>query len=377
MKRTVSLKLTLSDYESLSQMMHSFSKVCNAIVPFARENRCWNTVSLHHLCYYKIREKFPEIGSQMVCNAIRKVCASYKVLKIKKSEEVPLIVFKTTSSVHYCARTFSLKENALSLFTLNGRIKCSYKIGAHQERYLAQGKAKEGELIKKGNRWFFNLVLDIPEVMPIEEGIITAVDVGENNLATTSHGTIYGGGKLRAKRDKFLARRRKLQSNGSKSAKRRLKRISGREKRHVKEVNHMISKKIVEEAVKMGTKTLVMEKLTHIRKRIKGGKRLRSRLHRWAWWEFQQFVEYKAQSKGISVVYVNPAYTSLTCSLCGSLGSRHKHQFKCSCCGSYQHSDRNACQNLCRLARSAVLATAPVNRADGSNGLPLVTSFSL
>ncbi|NGX55027.1 MAG: hypothetical protein KR126chlam2_00649, partial [Chlamydiae bacterium] len=64
---------------------------------------------------------------------------------------------------------------------------------------------------------------------------------------------------------------------------------------------------------------------------------------------------------GLRVVYVNPQYTSLTCSRCESMGQRHKHLFKCSNCGSYQHSDCNAAINLCKLAKAAVLATAPVN----------------
>lgn len=188
-----------------------------------------------------------------------------------------------------------------------------------------------------------------------------AVDVGENNLATTSNGTIHGGGKLKYERDKFLARRRKLQSNGSRSAKRCLKRISGRERRHVKETNHKVSKFIVEEAVLVGAKVIILEDLTNIRKRIKGNKRTRSRLHRWSWHELQQFVEYKAHAKGIATVYVNPAYTSQTCSKCDCLGLRHKHLFKCSNCGSHQHSDCNAAINLLRLGKATVLPMAPVN----------------
>jgi len=108
-------------------------------------------------------------------------------------------------------------------------------------------------------------------------------------------------------------------------------------------------------------KAIVLEDLTNIRKRIKGNKRMRSRLHRWSWYELQQFIEYKAQAKGIATQYVNPAYTSQTCSSCDCLGSRHKHLFKCSSCGSYQHSDRNASVNLLKLGESVVSPTARVN----------------
>ena len=363
MKRTIALKLILSQEQSdaLFETQKAFTNACNQAIPFVVGNRCWNRVALHHLCYYQIRESIPSLGSQMVCNAFQKVCSSYKVLKIKKSQDLPTIIFKDTGSVHYDKSTYSVKHDILSLYTTNGRVTCEFTMGDFQRKYLEMGDVKEAELIRKGKRWFFNIVLDIPDIPTKKEGKIIAVDVGENNLATTSNGTIYGGGKLRHERVVFLRRRAKLQSNGSRSAKRCLQRISGRERRHVKETNHVVSKAIVEEAVKSGAKIVVLEDLTNIRKRIKGNKRMRSRLHRWSWREFQQFVGYKAQAKGIEVVYVNPAYTSQTCSKCGHLGSRHKHLFKCSNCGSYQHSDCNAAINLLKLGESVVSSTAPVN----------------
>ena len=320
---------------------------------------------------------FPLLVLKMTCNAIKKVCFSYKALKIRKTQDVKPITFRENGSVHYDKRTYSLKENVLSLFTVTGRIQCAFRTGPHQEHYLNEGKAREGELIRRGKRWFFNLVLEIPDVQHQMVGTMLAVDVGENNLATTSNGTIHGGGALRHKRDKFLARRSKLQSNGSRSAKRCLKRISGKERRYVKMINHITSKAIVDEAIQCGTKEIVLEDLTNIRRRIRGNRRMRSRLHRWSWYELQQFVEYKAMAHGIKIVYVNPAYSSQRCSICGSLGNRRKHRFVCPSCGNYQHSDRNAAINLLRFGESVVSSMALCQRANGSSALWLATSFSL
>ena len=222
MKRTISLKLTLTQEQSdaLLETQKTFAEACNKLVPCVIENRCWNQYSLHNLAYYPLREALPVLGSQMVCCALKKVCCSFKVLKIKKSQEVPTITFKQSASIHYDKRTFSLKDGVLSLFTVLKRTRCSFQMGFHQKQYLLVGKIKEGELIRKGKRWFFNLVLDIPDVASATSGTVFAIDVGENNLATTSSGKIHGGEELRHKRDRFLARRRKLQSNGSRSAKR-------------------------------------------------------------------------------------------------------------------------------------------------------------
>jgi putative transposase len=126
-------------------------------------------------------------------------------------------------------------------------------------------------------------------------------------------------------------------------------------------VNHEISKAIVAEAVRDECSTIAMEDLTNIRKRIMAGKRMRSRLHRWAWAQLQRFVAYKAEAAGIRVEFVSPAYTSQTCSVCGRIGVRVKHRFSCSC-GSLAHSDLNASRNLARLGATAVASTGAVNR---------------
>ena len=148
--------------------------------------------------------------------------------------------------------------------------------------------------------------------------------------------------------------------------------VSGKERRHVRHVNHEVSKAIIEEAKRCDVRVIGLENLTHIRKRIKGGRRMRSRLHRWAFDELRQCIAYKAEAAGIAVVYLHPAYTSLNCSKCGSLGARKKHRFFCSTCGSQQHADYNASLNLCRLAASADTATCAVNRTHvASEGLAL------
>lgn len=117
-----------------------------------------------------------------------------------------------------------------------------------------------------------------------------------------------------------------------------------------------------EETIKCSASTIVLENLTNIRDRIRAKKRERTRLHRWSFEQLQTQINYKAALKGLKVIYVNPAYSSKLCLDCGSIGSRHKHTFKCRC-GNKQHSDLYACKKLCVFA-----ATAEVNQ-------PKVASF--
>ena len=129
----------------------------------------------------------------------------------------------------------------------------------------------------------------------------------------------------------------------------------------MKHVNHNVSKAIVNQALISGCDVIAMEKLTNIRKRIKAGKRVRARLHRWAWAQLQEFVTYKSESAGLKVIFVNPAYTSQMCAECGNIGVRSKHRLICKICGIKRHSDLNASCNIRRIAVSADAATGTVN----------------
>lgn len=359
MKRTIAIKLNISalQNEALCELQEMFAKGCNEVARVAAVQKERNRIRLHHLCYRSLRQSLPKLGSQMCCNAIAKTASSLKALKHPKQ-----LFFKKGCSVHFDKRTYSLKKGMLSLFTLHGRIQIPLEISLYHKHFLDFGAPKEAELVKKEKGWFFHLVLDLPDVLPIMSGKAIGIDLGENVLAATSTGKLFGGGPLRAQRDRFLGMRARLQSNGSQSAKQQLRHISGRERSNVRHVNHCISKQIVLEAQRNGCSAIIMEDLKNIRERIKAGKKLRSRLHRWSFDQLRQFVEYKAEAVGIEVRYVSPAYTSQTCSHCLSLGKRVKHHFYCSNCGSLQHSDLNASQNILRLGCLCDKPTGVVNR---------------
>lgn len=368
MMRTASIRLSASPQQdaALRALQHAYADACNRLVPIVREKRVWNRVALHNLAYSMLRSATP-LGSQMCCNAIFSVCKAYRAQKalgrIRKDREVPAIRFNR-ASVHFDARTYSIQGDSVSLYTLDGRIVVPMRMGEHQRRILQSGKPKEAELVLRDGRWYFNLVVESADAAPIASGPVMGVDVGENNLAAISLGRVFGGERLRDKRDRYLALRRRLQSNGSQSAKQKLRQVSGKEMRRVKHINHETSKAIVQAAIGAGIAKITMEDLTHIRERIKAGKRMRGRLHRWAWRQLQTFVEYKAKAAGIAVEYANPAYTSQTCSCCGELGKRSKHRFECPHCGLRAHSDLNASRNLARIGSGAPLSRAVVNTPD-------------
>lgn len=372
MMRTASIRLDVSPEHvaALTGLRAAYADACNRLVSVVREHRLWNRVGLHQRAYAMLRKATP-LGSQMCCNAIFTVCKAYKAQKelgrIRKEEPVPEIRF-AHASVHFDKRTYTLKGESVSLNTLNGRIAVPMRPGEHQRRLLESCQPKEAELVFRKGKWFFNLVVEFGDAEPVASDAVMGVDVGENNLAAHSLGKVFGGEALREKRDRHLALRRRLQSNGGQSAKQKLRQVSGKEARRVKQTNHETSKAIVQVAKAAGIGKIAMEDLTHIRARIKAGKRMRGRLHRWAWRQLQTFVEYKAKAAGIAVEYVDPAYTSQTCSCCGNIGKRNKHRFVCEKCGLRAHADLNASRNLARIGETAVSPRAAVDTPDVGGG---------
>lgn len=377
MKRTACLKLGVSEEQAvrLSALQAEFAKACQHLAVLAAAHACHNRVKLHHLGYYTVRDLCPTLGAQMACNAVAAVSAAYASFFVNhpaaKKQAWPVLSFRASGSTHFDKRTYTLRGNTVSLFTLEGRMAVPLRLGTHQAELLASGVAKEAELVRRGNRYYLHLVFDLEDPPLLASDAVLGVDVGENVIASTSSGKLIDGGRLRHDRDRHLALRARLQGNGSPSAKQLLKKVSGRERRHVTCVNHVVSKQIVGEALKAGTGAIALEDLTGIRQRIKGGLRVRARLHRWAWRQLQGFIEYKARAAGLRVVYVDPAYTSQTCSVCLQLGTRNKHRFSCVC-GRLAHSDLNSSLNLARLGATAVAPRGAVNHPNvGASSLTI------
>ena len=148
----------------------------------------------------------------------------------------------------------------------------------------------------------------------------------------------WGNRKLRAR----------LQAQPTRSAKRRLKKLAGRESRFARPVNHCISKQMVATAKGTG-RGIRMEDLNGIRTRAKVRHGQRAVLHSWAFWQLRQMIAYKAALAGVLVEFVDPRNTSRTCSQCGHCekgNRRNQSEFRCRSCGHEAHADINAAENI-------------------------------
>jgi IS605 OrfB family transposase len=360
MKQTLLVKLAPSpeDHAALLRTLEAFNTACNAIAEVAYEHRVANKLRLQPLVYYDIRQHFG-LSSQMVIRAIAKVSESYKRDRNIKP------TFHLHGAMTYDQRICSFPApDRVSLLTLDGRVVVPFRFGAYAEGMLQRIRGQCDLLYRKRSDTFFlAITVDAPEPTPNEASEYLGVDLGVITLAATSDGEFlnHSTGPRHAHINQVRARysrfRQKLQKKGTKSAKRLMRKHSGREKRFARDINHCISKAIVQTA--QGTwRAVALEDLKHIRERAGKtvSKRQRRVLHSWAFFQLRAFIAYKAALAGVPVVYVNPAYTSQTCSRCGHCEKANRQsqaRFLCRSCGFSAHADLNAAVNI--RSRAAVI----------------------
>jgi len=141
--------------------------------------------------------------------------------------------------------------------------------------------------------------------------------------------------------NKYRAIRKSLQKHRKYN---KLKTLKNRESRIVRNINHKISKKIIDIAEKTNS-GIKLEQLKYIRQNRKYGRRFNSTLHSWSFSQLEKFIVYKAIIRGIPIAYVEPRNTSKECSRCGNIGTRKEKQFVCSC-GHVENADVNASFNI-------------------------------
>jgi putative transposase len=174
------------------------------------------------------------------------------------------------------------------------------------------------------------------------------VDLGIVSIATTSSGVHHSGHRVNRVRHRNRRLRAKLQAKGTRSAKRLLRKRSRKEGRFVTDTNHVISKRIVAEA-RRTDRGIVLEDLRGIRRRVRLRAPQRATFHSWSFHQLGRFISYKARRAGVLVLFVDPAYTSQTCSACGYVDRAdrtNQSSFICRRCGFAEHADINAATNL-------------------------------
>lgn len=348
MSQTLSVSCKLQVPSGLCQeidaTLEGFAIACNQILEVAKYDKCFDTTKLHHKVYKPVRQS-TGLKANHVCQAIRRVVTACKTHKQVRK-------FRPTS-MSLDARTFNFIEpkEQVSVALKSKRAKLPLSIGNYQ-RALLRGQTPTAATLKKTRQgeYYINISVELETPPTGKTPKVLGVDLGRRDIATTSSGKSWDGKQLQKTRAKFAKVRASVQSKGTKGAKRLLKRLSGRESRFQRHVNHNISKQLVKEA-KESSSAIAFEDLSGIRQRAKIRKSQNRDHHSWAFYQLRMFTEYKAVIAGVKTLLVDPRYTSKTCNCCKVIGNRQGKQFSCLNlkCGWVGDADHNGALNISNL----------------------------
>ena len=351
----------------LDETMSVYSDACNYVSDYVFRTHDLKQFSLNKVLYTELRERF-ELKSQMAQSVFKTVIARYKTILENESKWIKPS-FKKPQYDLVWNRDYSLTQNCFSVNTLKGRVKLPY-FADGMSKYFDHTIYKFGtaKLVNKHGKYF----LHIPVTYDIEESNISdicnviGIDRGINFVVATydsKHKSGFVSGKtIKQKRAHYSKLRKELQMRQTPSARRRLKATGSRENRWMQDVNHCVSKALVDNNPKHTL--FVLEDLTGIRnvtERVKTKDRYVS--VSWSFYDLEQKLMYKAKQHQSTVIKVDPRYTSQCCPVCGHIekANRNKkiHLFTCKNCGYRSNDDRIGAMNLYRMGIS-YLAEAQV-----------------
>jgi IS605 OrfB family transposase len=358
---TVTAKIQVSVSESdkalLDNTMSVYRDACNYVSSYVFRTHDLKQFSLNKALYSELRKRFG-LKSQMAQSVFKTVIAKYKTILENQNEWIKPS-FKKPQYDLVWNRDYSLTQNFFSVNTLNGRVKLSY-FAKGMSKYFDHNIYRFGtaKLVNKQGKYF----LHIPVTYAVEESLLSdvcnvvGIDRGINFVVATydsKHKSGFVSGKaIKQKRANYSKLRKELQMRHTPSARRKIKAIGQRENRWMQNVNHCVSKALVENNPKHTL--FVLEDLSGVRNATE---RVRTKGRyvsvSWSFYDLEQKLIYKAKQNQSTVIKVNPRYTSQCCPVCGHTekSNRNKkiHLFCCKNCGYKSNDDRIGAMNLYRM----------------------------
>ena len=351
--KTVRVKLRTNEKTAaaLADTMARFNAACNALSRLAWDTQTFRQFDIHAAGYHKTRTDFG-LPSQLTVRAIAKVADSYK------ADRSICHTFGPRGAVVYDARCFAMKGvSSASLTTTQGRHSFSLAHGGKQREQLLQGVTGEADLLFVNGNYYLSIAVKFPDPPAADtSGGVLGVDLGIVEIASDSEGNQYSGAAVKAMRVRAREHRRQVQKKKTRSAYKRLQKNNRRASRYSHDVNHVISKALVQTAQHL-KKALAIEDLTNIRDRSNGfSKSMRWQMGNWAFADLAAKITYKAAGFGIPVIRIDPRNTSRTCSECGhcdKANRKSQSKFECLSCGFCANADKNAACNISRKGLEA------------------------
>lgn len=342
----------------LTELRQTFNRAVELII----SSGCvLSIVPVHRTCYDTLRGQFPSLPSQMIIRTQKEALAMLKSRKsnnhhgaLPKKHSLSVVLDKRLYS------NLSIDGISLSAGEKGKRVRVPFQLYYKADEMFHNYFPKDPTLFFRDGKPFLAIPFEVPE-KPVVGETAVGVDLGERQLFVTSEGKSFSDKEYLAAKRRIRHNKRELQTKGTKSARRKLRKLKRRERNLTKDMCNRAAKALV---ASTDASIIVMEKLKGIKSktsRTKSGKKRTDhnrRLSQVPMAQFQETVRQKAQLSGKKVETVSPVYTSQTNSRTGLRdGERRGRRYICKD-GVVLDADWNAAVNIVIRSKHPVSSEA-------------------
>lgn len=360
LSETVKLYMSKTEYQLVKDTMTEYINTVNSLVSDAT-----NGVSISKYTTADVKANLPSALTNQCIRDAKSIVKTYnkacrdvdrKNAKLaKQGKDIKIVATVPVLKKPCCYinnQNFKINgdyiEFPVMVNSKSKRLSVKTKMTDNQKSVFVNSKLGTMRIVYKNNKIVAQVIYEAVEPAYNSEGNVMGVDLGIKCPAVSyiSDDSIkfYGNGR----KNKYIRRhyrylRKKLQKAKHIDA---VKRINDKEQHIMKDIDHKLSHDIVETAVAHNVKTIKLERLANIRSTTRTSRKNNHSLHTWSFYRLAQYIEYKAKLAGIKVEYVNPAYTSQTCPVCGHIHHANDRNYTCKC-GFHIHRDLLGAMNIC------------------------------
>lgn len=360
LSETVKLYMSKTEYQLVKDTMDTYIATVNSIVSDAVSG-----ISIAKLTTKNVNANLPSAltnqcirDAKSIVKKYNKVCRDAdrkNAILAKQGKDIKVVATLPVLKKPCCYinnQNYRVNDTNIEFpVMINGkskRLSIRTKMTDKQKSVFASYKLGTMRIVVKNNSIVAQIVYEADEPSIPDDGNVIGVDLGIKCPAVSkcSDGSVkfYGNGrKNKAMRRHFATKRKSLQKAKHQNA---VEHINNKEQRIMKDIDHKLSHDIVVTAVAHNVKTIKLEQLSNIRSTTRTSRKNNHSLHNWSFYRLAQYIEYKAKLAGIEVLYVNPAYTSQTCPVCGERHHVSDRRYACKC-GFHTHRDIVGAINIC------------------------------
>ena len=340
-------------FSDIKQFLIDYNNVFNECSKMIFDDRVLSLKYIHHKCYYILREKFSNLPSQTIIRAQKEVLATYKAIKSNK-HKIDKPPVRKNFSIQLDKRLYSnytiSSIKITNPMSAGKRITVNFKLYNKVNEMFEKYEVCDPTIFYKNGKIYLSAIFETP-VLVIKDLSVLGLDRGLRREVVDSDGNLYHDKDWMKQKRKIRYLKRCLQSKGTKSAKRKLKKIKNKEKNINNDHLHKITNKIL----KTNKSILVLEDLKKLKENTKKDKitdkkkiKHNNRISQFSFYRFKEILTYKALSLGKRVETVSPYMTSqLDCRANVEKGIRKGCRYLTSD-GKVFDADWNAAINIAR-----------------------------